>query len=840
MGDKSLFLVLLLTLLFLTVIPVYGWVVPPNPSTEDNKYEIYGPHINGIMITVYSDTAAEWNAMNGSQLDLEDWALDSSTTTAWSTPNGPFTEAGSGDVTYFILDINNNATMTPDNAIPGVHNPTSELPLRQAIAYCVNRSEIVAFSGGSAVPIYTPVPSYMAGYVNPDIAPDQPLEALTYGGYTGNLTAANALLDANGYTIDTNGWRIDPISLGGTGAELNLIFYNIPYSFREEVGDSINENLNAVHIKTWYYSHIPRSQAISPVYFQGYFNLCISGWTGIGPDPDYLCDIYNGSNYYHPGSCPNYDGINDPILNANLTSIKLATDFATALAATMAAQVRFAQIAAAVPLWCPANTKAFKNVPVSGGGNWTDIVNSGLTGVNSWWTTLNMRKQGDIYPNSSVQYGFSSTVYQQNILYAEWFWDLEVLGRIYDSGAMRDPMTLGSWLPQLFKSWTIGTWNDPSAGGAKKTAVTITLRPDVYWQDGQPFTVADVYYTLVEISKDLLAKGFAPPAWYPTVQYMRSVEIIDDYNIQILLNINSIWAVGWVLSNTILPMHVWKPIVDSSINDENHNYVEAITPDANIIGSGPFRWVSGLGDTVGSTVALVANTPGSVVNGIRSPGYYLYDPVYIDINPDYGLSKVNVSPTDMSVVSNITITTRNLSQEGNLTGNKYVYINGILQSGFPLNRTIAPILPWNSTYPYPEDPTGAADVETLNLTLAKKSLTFVKVAFQITGPTNLSDGQANPWLGTWTNVTLPIWVTIKQDIGGTTLYDVLGLGSTPASIKNEAPAPDLKVDIRDISLAAKAFGTVPGQPNWNAVADVNGDFKVDIKDISFIAKQFGY
>ena len=50
---------------------------------------------------------------------------------------------------------------------------------------------------------------------------------------------------------------------------------------------------------------------------------------------------------------------------------------------------------------------------------------------------------------------------------------------------------------------------------------------------------------------------------------------------------------------------------------------------------------------------------------------------------------------------------------------------------------------------------------------------------------------------------------------------------------------DNKVDIRDISLVAKAFGSVPGSPGWNPVCDVNYDGTVNIKDISIVAKLFG-
>lgn len=50
---------------------------------------------------------------------------------------------------------------------------------------------------------------------------------------------------------------------------------------------------------------------------------------------------------------------------------------------------------------------------------------------------------------------------------------------------------------------------------------------------------------------------------------------------------------------------------------------------------------------------------------------------------------------------------------------------------------------------------------------------------------------------------------------------------------------DGSVDIRDIALAAKAFGTYPGHPRWEKEADTNFDDTIDIRDIATIAKDFG-
>lgn len=57
--------------------------------------------------------------------------------------------------------------------------------------------------------------------------------------------------------------------------------------------------------------------------------------------------------------------------------------------------------------------------------------------------------------------------------------------------------------------------------------------------------------------------------------------------------------------------------------------------------------------------------------------------------------------------------------------------------------------------------------------------------------------------------------------------------------------PDGKVDIRDLAVVARAFGSHSGSANWNSNADVTGagylvpDDKVDVRDLAAIAKNYG-
>jgi len=80
-------------------------------------------------------------------------------------------------------------------------------------------------------------------------------------------------------------------------------------------------------------------------------------------------------------------------------------------------------------------------------------------------------------------------------------------------------------------------------------------------------------------------------------------------------------------------------------------------------------------------------------------------------------------------------------------------------------------------------------------------------------------------------------------IGGNNSVSVW-LGGTQSSLYPGDINGDGKVDIKDIAIAAKAFGALPTSPNWNPIADVTGplgepDGKVDIRDLAFIAFHYG-
>ena len=50
---------------------------------------------------------------------------------------------------------------------------------------------------------------------------------------------------------------------------------------------------------------------------------------------------------------------------------------------------------------------------------------------------------------------------------------------------------------------------------------------------------------------------------------------------------------------------------------------------------------------------------------------------------------------------------------------------------------------------------------------------------------------------------------------------------------------DGKIDMRDLSIVARSFGTYPSHPDWNPEADITEDGKIDMRDLATVARNFG-
>ncbi|WP_035986804.1 peptide ABC transporter substrate-binding protein [Leptolyngbya sp. KIOST-1] len=115
---------------------------------------------------------------------------------------------------------------------------------------------------------------------------------------------------------------------------------------------------------------------------------------------------------------------------------------------------------------------------------------------------------------------------------------------------------------------------------ADGTSVTWTLRPDVTWSDGEPFTADDVVFTFEFIRNPVVAAATAQ--YYEGVE---RVEAIDNYTVKITFATpNPAWSVPFTGQiGLILPRHIF----------EEHNGPNARDALANLqpVGTGPYQAV---------------------------------------------------------------------------------------------------------------------------------------------------------------------------------------------------------------------------------------------------------
>lgn len=653
MRDKTVVIVTLMLGLLLAGIPiasVKAWYY--SDGTEDTLFETWGPRIDRILIKKYSGVDAMLTALQGGEIDITDWPLTKTWMETFATDPNIVVKGYGGEAGYYTMNYNHNPNEylgnppNPEYPNPVYPNPMSEVALRQALSHCIDRVYLAGVLGeGLYDPIFTPIPAYMAGWIHPDIKYGGAREDLAY---PPSLSAAQAILDAGGFPMKPDGssryWdRNRNGQYDGPEEDFTLKFYSRGDILRKGAADLLEgvvvpgpDRGGLIQLKIPYVrQEITGSQAKEIVMLNKNYHIYTAGWIFIGPDPDYLFDLYHSSNYYHPEDPPNFGFINDTELDDYALGIKYAVDNDEALDYTLAFQERFAEIAAETPLASTSAPKAFfkyytggtKTVPVTPddgenkyrGSPWTHVVNQKGIGENSWYTTQNAYPEGYLMGDGThmtMRYGWKEIGFPEtlNPLYASWYWDWEVLSRMYDSMAGRNPYTLGPFEVEfLADTWEIGTYVDPDDGETKSN-VTVYLRSDILWSDGVRFNASDVAYTFVELPAELAAKGAPDVWWQPTIDQMKSFTVIDEFTVEIKMKVQAVWAIGWVLGNVIVPKHVLSPfITDPATTVEEITSHWWVTHPELLVGTGPFLLV----DVTAVSLLMVRNplyyakTPGS-------------------------------------------------------------------------------------------------------------------------------------------------------------------------------------------------------------------------------------
>ena len=816
-------------------------------GSQDNYFENYGSRIDQILVRKYGGLAAEVAALKLGQVDFIDWALEKAMIDELSSEPDIAIVGYGGEAGYFTINFNNNPNQylgyPPDPLYPNPvyeTNPCVILEFRQACSHLIDRPLICTGPGqGMYEPIYTPIPASMGYWIHPDISYTGLLSAYAY---PPSISDAAALLDAGGFHLGGAGgkryWDRNDNNVYDAGEDFTIEAYTRLDILRKGAADMLCNGFDDPLVNVAYTRHpCTVGQAWQTCMVEKNYHLYTAGWIYVGPDPDYLYDVYHFVNYYHPGDPPNFGAISqyDPDMQAALEGIKFASDAATAQGYCYTFQELFGARACEIPLCSTSSPKAYSKYYTGGthgiplgdaedkyrGQTWTQVVNMQGQGVNNYWTWLNAfpgtYEYGD--GNMIARYGWRDNTMPLtlNPLYSSWYWEYEIINEVYSYFGYRDPYTMGPVeVTGVAENWTLGYWENEDTGesGAK---VTMKLRSDVKWSDGEPLTMDDVIYTFIEMPQELAAKG-CPPVWFQsTLDHIYTYFRLDEYTIEILMDCISWHSPNWIAGNIVIPKHIWQPYIAASTPTEICG--DMSTQPEMLTGSGPFIYVENTAETVRMT---------------RNPIYYGIFDKPVQYFEQYGTHQLKDGITVKAVSPSTQISPFKVKPAGTpLTADVHVKvpITNLDVSGLSgwqeFSKTIVVTGPGCVVYTVPAHNISLIsthwDIEEFDLLDLPPGIYTIAVTVEIENSDVYKWVRANLDPALWLRILGPyttekkFWVTVQADI-------------------NE----DCVVDIFDVVIVGSRFGAKLGDPHYSPRADVNRDFIVDIFDIVQIALIFGW
>jgi len=432
-----------------------------------------GPRTEDLIIYYYGNVEASYAALKAGDIDMVGYEITSDLYSS-AISNLNVVLGGVADSGMYEFDLNNNWTIA---TYPGSRSPMTVEGFRTALAFLTDKDFIVnSICGGFAERIDQPIAAPYKGWGNSSWwTPNYPYE------YDPALAAAE--LDAAGFVQGSTpnpdydvafpgsaqfireypwGGDIDPVDFVGrtedprrldAGRLLygNMKKHGIPITVTEgDIGsiyDKVFGNRN-YHVYTGGWS-LGRFPALS---IYGLFHK--SGWWAYGPN--YVTGM-NASNL------PNY-----PEYDALLEAVRYPPDYATAIIDMKLAAGYHAQHTINIPLWSSLSYWAWSTKLLG-------VVNMEGAGPENGYTFMNAYKQD----GTAIRFGMRSAPNAMNIIYSNWYYDMQCLDRMnLYSGFDVPPYDLSIEQAGFVRDWETGIWND---GGENKTKVTRWFRNDAYF-----------------------------------------------------------------------------------------------------------------------------------------------------------------------------------------------------------------------------------------------------------------------------------------------------------------------------------------------------------------------
>jgi ABC-type transport system substrate-binding protein len=549
---------------------------------------VQGPNMAKLLIHIYSNPDAEFTDFELGTVEITDWPatkyyLDRWRLMPWLTLRS-YAEIG-----MMQFDINNQRWPTGWGE-PLEYDPRTDTykhyyndsdptdinhrrdwcakEFRKAIAWLSDKARYVreVLGGlGYACETFVPVPA-LAGYTDYDSLrlqgliyeydKDEAIRVLNNAGFQdwdGDGSRDDWKDPGPDLTIGTaDDGDVEINSLRRYHAEGLLFYIRMDDPNRRQMGELLAAELESVKIPVKKII-TERTVCFRQVMVLYDYHIYTGGWS-LGAVPEWLHTIWNSEFYWAPiGWSSNYDGWCNKEYDEHSLALYQATDLDTFKEEALKCQEIMARYVGHDPLFTSAAVKGFwegYSGVVADVGYGVDNYFSFLTMVNTTDKTIFGTKE-KLY-DDVIDYGFKSDIEGVHVISSEWLWDWNVIGLIYESLISRPPYdkAIGSYYGWLaYNNFTVGTWGDGF------TEINFTIRENVFWQDGEPFTAEDVVFSL-EFTRHC-GKGVA---WnFAAVQYLNSTWA-EGNKVIVRLNIaKPLTGQEDPGMLPIIPKHIWEP-----------------------------------------------------------------------------------------------------------------------------------------------------------------------------------------------------------------------------------------------------------------------------------------
>jgi hypothetical protein len=369
-----------------------------------------------------------------------------------------------------------------------------------------------------------------------------------------------------------------------------------------------------------------------------------------------------------------------------------------------------------------------------------------------------------------------------------WVYEAMIFNRMYDALYAINPYTHAD-IPWVAQKWQMIPWDEAPSGNGM--ILKIWIRNDVYWQDGNHVTAEDIKWNFDFINST------QAPEYTPIISpYYQGAEVVHDYCIEIFIDASGLWkAYEFMGAALTFPRIVWEPFWG--------DYTGAREWDP---------WNVDYATWTGETPAIAGLTCLFGTGPWVLDYWNEIDTAHLVRNPNYWVRVATKLQQCDQLVS--------------------IYFPG--QCAKVVDDTIIPklnrpILKMQVTNVDTKEPCefsytlymdGEPIIDEAGITILDPCET-VEIDLALPSPTAIA----------------PCVHEFVIEVHTVELGD--NIYTYTAAITFGDMNCDSKVDIKDLVLLIKAYGSIPGHPRWNENGDLNGDGKIDIKDLVLIIRYYG-